>query len=182
MKECIKCFETKSFNDFNKDKNKKDGYDSKCKCCRKLYRSKNKHKIDEYNKNWRSKNKEYICKYNKSRREETNEWFRNKRQTDELFKLKRIISNRIYKAINNRFKEKSNSLNYLGCDIIFYRDYISKLFVDGMSWDNHGEWHIDHIIPLASAETNEELISLFNYKNTQPLWAEDNIKKRDKVL
>ena len=50
-----------------------------------------------------------------------------------------------------------------------------------MNWSNQGKWHIDHIIPLDSAKTQEEIIKLFNYKNLQPLWAKDNIKKSNKM-
>jgi hypothetical protein len=50
-------------------------------------------------------------------------------------------------------------------------------FVDGMNWDNIGEWHIDHIIPLSSAETEQETIKLCHYTNLQPLWAFDNLSK-----
>jgi hypothetical protein len=51
-----------------------------------------------------------------------------------------------------------------------------------MTWDNYGEWHIDHIIPLSSAKTESELIDLFNYKNTQPLWAKDNLSKGNRLI
>ena len=46
-----------------------------------------------------------------------------------------------------------------------------------MSWNNHGEWHIDHIKPLGLAKTENELKKLFHYKNVQPLWANENRKK-----
>jgi hypothetical protein len=51
-----------------------------------------------------------------------------------------------------------------------------------MSWDNYGEWHIDHIIPLASADTEEEVLKLYHYTNLQPLWAIDNIRKGSKII
>ena len=51
-----------------------------------------------------------------------------------------------------------------------------------MNWDNHGEWHIDHKIPLSSAKTEKELIGLCHYTNLQPLWALDNLKKGNKIL
>ena len=49
-----------------------------------------------------------------------------------------------------------------------------------MNWKNHGEWHIDHIKPLSSAKSEEEMNKLFHYSNLQPLWASENLKKRDK--
>lgn len=70
----------------------------------------------------------------------------------------------------------------LGADYKTVKKYIEGLFKDGMTWENHGEWHIDHIVPLASAKTEEEIKKLFHYTNLQPLWAEENLKKHDKML
>jgi hypothetical protein len=50
-----------------------------------------------------------------------------------------------------------------------------------MSWSNHGKWHIDHIIPLSSAKSKEELVKLCHYTNLQPLWALDNLGKANKI-
>jgi hypothetical protein len=55
-------------------------------------------------------------------------------------------------------------------------------FTEGMSWDNQGKWHIDHIIPLSSANSEEEIYKLFHYTNLQPLWAKDNLSKHNKIL
>jgi len=54
-------------------------------------------------------------------------------------------------------------------------------FKEGMNWDNQGKWHIDHIIPLSSGNTEEEIIKLCHYTNLQPLWAIDNMKKGSKT-
>ena len=51
-----------------------------------------------------------------------------------------------------------------------------------MSWENYGEWHVDHKIPLASAKTKEEVEKLFHHSNLQPLWAKDNLEKGAKIL
>ena len=55
-------------------------------------------------------------------------------------------------------------------------------FVDGMSWDNYGEWEIDHIRPCASFDLTDvgEQLKCFHYTNLQPLWMIDNIIKKDK--
>jgi hypothetical protein len=47
-----------------------------------------------------------------------------------------------------------------------------------MSWENHGEWHVDHIVPLASAKTEAEVAALFALTNLRPLWASENQRKR----
>jgi hypothetical protein len=61
--------------------------------------------------------------------------------------------------------------------------HIEGKFKDGMNWDNHTRdgWHIDHIIPLSSAKSVEELESLCHYTNLQPLWAKENIIKSNKL-
>jgi hypothetical protein len=65
----------------------------------------------------------------------------------------------------------------LGCTYAEAFEHLSKQFTKGMTWDNYGEWHIDHYIPLSSAKNESELKKLAKYTNLQPLWAEDNLSK-----
>jgi hypothetical protein len=69
----------------------------------------------------------------------------------------------------------------LGSDFNTVKTHIENKFTEGMNWKNQGKWHIDHIIPLSSAKTKDELISLCHYLNLQPLWALDNILKSNKI-
>jgi hypothetical protein len=46
-----------------------------------------------------------------------------------------------------------------------------------MSWDNYGEWHLDHKTPVSWATTEEEIYELNKYTNFQPLWQFDNLSK-----
>ena len=70
----------------------------------------------------------------------------------------------------------------LGADYKTVMRHIESQFIFGMSWEKVGkEIHIDHKIPLAKAKTEKQLIKLCNYKNLQPLWAEDNRMKHDKI-
>ena len=57
--------------------------------------------------------------------------------------------------------------------------HLESLFQQGMSWDNYGEWHIDHIRPCASFDLTdfEQQKQCFHYSNLQPLWAADNFAK-----
>jgi hypothetical protein len=64
----------------------------------------------------------------------------------------------------------------------FLKKHLEIQFIEGMSWENQGKWHIDHKIPLSSAKTEEEVYKLCHYTNLQPLWAEDNLKKGSKIL
>ena len=65
----------------------------------------------------------------------------------------------------------------LGCSYSELAAHLEQQFRSGMTWDNRGEWHIDHIVPLASAQTEEEVLSLCHYTNLQPLWAAENLSK-----
>jgi hypothetical protein len=80
-------------------------------------------------------------------------------------------------------KKEYSSEIYLGCSIPFLKNHLESKFLSGMSWDNHGEWHIDHIVPCAYFDLTkkESQLICFNYANLQPLWAGDNIAKRDKL-
>ena len=79
-------------------------------------------------------------------------------------------------------KRGKKTIDIVGCTIEEARTHIENQFVSGMSWDNYGEWHIDHIIPLSSGKNEEEYIKLNHYTNLQPLWKVDNLKKGAKLL
>lgn len=69
----------------------------------------------------------------------------------------------------------------VGCSFKELMVHIEKQFTEGMTWGNHGKWHVDHIIPLSSAHTEKEIYKLCHYTNLQPLWAFDNLSKNDKM-
>lgn len=73
----------------------------------------------------------------------------------------------------------SKSLQLLGCTWHELVSHLESRFTGGMSWDNIGAWHIDHIRPCASFDLTDpaQQIQCFHYTNLQPLWAEDNIRK-----
>lgn len=58
------------------------------------------------------------------------------------------------------------------------RLHIERQFTKGMTWENRGEWQLDHIIPISTAQTKEDVIALNQLSNLRPLWAADNLKKR----
>lgn len=78
-------------------------------------------------------------------------------------------------------KEKTKcTIDYLGCSIEEFKEHIGAQFEDEMTWENHGEWHIDHIIPLKYQNpTIEEVIDRLHWTNTQPLWAAENCSKKN---
>jgi len=139
----------------------------------KKYRIENKEKIDKLKKDWSNKNKEKVKKINYKSQEK-------KRKTDGFYRMKKNLRSRIRKFLINETNSKRTK-EIVGLDKMDLKLYIQNKFLDGMSWENYGRWHLDHIKPLSSAKNNEEVIKLNHYTNLQPLWAEDNIKKGNKL-
>jgi len=78
--------------------------------------------------------------------------------------------------------KNSKTYDILGCTPQELKEHLEKQFVEGMTWENRGEWHIDHIIPLSSAKNEDEVYRLCHFTNLQPLWALDNLKKSNKLI
>ena len=204
-KVCTKCYIEKEVICFHKWKYGPDGYKRECKECRKLeskaYYNKNnekiKFKVDEYRKTNPDKvrevkvriykrDKERILLVNKLYRE-INKEKRNKHNylrklNDPIFKLKHLMNSRIRVFLkSNNITKKNKTFQIVGCTPLELKSYIEKMFKNGMTWENHGKWHIDHIIPLSSGKTEDEIIKLCHHTNLQPLWAIDNMKKGSKT-
>jgi hypothetical protein len=135
-----------------------------------------------YNKDYREKNKEKFKKYSQSNIEQKrvnrrNSYHKNKNKPH--FKLRRILSKRLYYCLKNINKKKPPTMELLGCSIEELKVYIEKQFKNGMTWENYGQWHIDHIKPCASFDlTNDAQVKIcFHYTNLQPLWASENCSK-----
>jgi len=170
----------------------------------KKYRLNNKDKINAYHREWsrgeeaqkkikkyRIDNREcqlaYWVEYRKQPKnkkkfnEYFNKWATNRRKTDPHFKLKQNLSHRVYKALNGITKSK-RTMELVGCTIEKLWKHLEKKFTKGMTRENHGKWHIDHIKPCALFDLTdtEQQTVCFHYTNLQPLWAIDNIKKGKK--
>jgi len=167
----------RAYHQANKDKinaQQKAWYEAnkdKRKAQQKAYNEANKDKKRSYDKAYREANKDKINAYQKQRK-----------KTDPLFKLKKNLRCRTYQAFKNRgYSKNTKTQQMLGVDWEVAKKHIERQFKKGMNWNNYGEWHIDHIIPLASANTEERLKRLCHYTNLQPLWAEHNLIKKDKI-
>lgn len=105
-----------------------------------------------------------------------------KLKTNPLFKLTITIRSRMRQFLKQRgYTKKNKTFDIVGCSPQFLKEHLEKQFIDGMTWENRSEWHIDHIIPLSSAKTEDEIYKLCHYTNLQPLWAIDNMKKGSKT-
>ena len=151
----------------------------------KAYHKANKEKLAEKQKAYRKANKEKIKEQNKR-------YERRKRKEDPIFRLRFNCKSSCRRAFQSIGQKKNNaSLKLLGLKTWQQlAEHLSKQFYDHpetgeeMTFDNHGYygWHIDHIIPLSTAETEEDIIKLCHYTNLQPMWAEENIAKSNKTL
>ena len=92
------------------------------------------------------------------------------------------VRKRLHRFLKTKNMTKKNTtFEIVGCTPQQLKEHLEKQFVDGMNWENRSEWHIDHIIPLSSAKTEEEVYKLCHYTNLQPLWAEENLRKGNKI-
>lgn len=168
---------------------------------------KNREKRKEQMKIWNAKNEEKVSEYHKKRHKEN--YIKRKRKivTKEVMKerdekkkeyarayYKRYYKKNISQKIAQRFRErlwrllKGKKVKFkieelIGCTKEYLVSYLKNKFEKGMTLENHGEWHIDHIKPCISFDlrNDDELKKCFHYTNLQPLWAKDNLAKGIKV-
>jgi len=144
----------------------------------KRYRADNREKIKKYRADNREKSKKYSKKYRSGLK-----WLLRRRErykNDQNFRLKSLLRSRFRDAlISKNIKKKSHVLELTSCSMDFLKKYLSKQFENGMTWENHGEWHIDHRKPCASFDlrNEEEQRKCFHYTNLQPLWGKENKEK-----
>lgn len=168
MKICVKCNVEKEFIEFGKAKENKDGLKGTCKICLTLYQKK-------YHKNYSINNIERKRKNNKI-------YNKKRRSIDPLFKLTGNIRTLIGNSIrDNNYTKKTKSYKILRCSFKYFKIYLERQFTINMNWDNQGQWHLDHIIPISLAKTEEDILRLNHYTNFQPLWASENIRKGNKI-
>jgi hypothetical protein len=151
------------------------------------YYAENSDKIKQRTRIWAKENSERISSkkkiYRNKNKESINRYFYLRRENDFLFRISQDMRSLIGLSIRKKkFSKTSKTENILGCSFEEFFTHIESQFIDGMSWENRSLWHIDHIIPLATAKTEEEILRLNHYTNLRPLWALDNLKKGSKIL
>ena len=199
---CKKCDLERPVEKFRKYKK---GFSPTCKICYSLkWRINNKDYTKNYDKNYYKNNKEKKDlaakksafknkeKYKKVQQlyyennkgsiiKRKNKRARERMKTDFIFLLKTKIRWNIKSAIRKTsYSKKSKTQDILGISFDEFKIYIEEQFLEGMNWENHGEWHLDHKIPISWAITEEEVYKLNYYTNFQPLWAFDNLSKSNK--
>jgi len=166
----------------------------------KEYRINNKQIVSEYDKNNYKRNREvklkrskeysilhknqkkiYDTKYRQENKDLIAEYTRNKLFNNVGLKLLKNCRSRVGKAIKHNCKS-SHTRDLIGCTVEELKAHLKNQFTEGMTFENYGEWHLDHIKPcsLFNFENEADQRECFNYKNLQPLWAIDNISKSNK--
>ena len=157
-KECCKCKDWKPLTEYNYCNTHWDKLRVECKECLSKWRKDNRITLTK---------KQLVYE-------------KNRKLTDAEFKLVCSLRSRLGCAIKRKNSNKNNkTIELLGCSISFLKGYLEGKFKEGMTWENHGEWHIDHIKPCASFNLldDEQQKKCFHYTNLQPLWAFENLSK-----
>lgn len=145
-------------------------YREKINTNRKIYRENNLEKERARERNYKKENNDKVQAYK-----------RNRYNTNTNYRIGQTLRSRLQKIIKNKSK---STAELLGCDMDFFLSYLEEKFIDDMSWENYGQWHIDHIRPCASFNLNdpEQQKECCHYTNLQPLWAKDNLSKGDRII
>lgn len=208
LKQCPRCDEPKPLSEFNKSLERVDGLQVYCKEHEKEQKKENRNKPEnkekeiKYGKIYRDENKEKIAKKNKKYRnrpenkikakeynnklenkERRNKYQKARRKSDNAFRLMLNLRTRVNKVLSGNNKSLTTML-LIGCDIDYLMYHLQSQFTKGMTWDNYGKggWQVDHIKPCSKFDlTDSKQQELcFNFKNLQPLWAIDNMRKGNK--
>jgi predicted transcriptional regulator len=144
---------------------------------------------------WYEQNKEHRKQYLKEYREKNvdnirktkRDYERNRKSIDPLYKLISNFRTAIYQVLKENNVEKNKHyfdiLKYTPEDLI---QHLEKQFTSDMTWENYGEWHVDHKKPITSFNFQEmgddEFMKCWSLDNLQPLWGEENIRKSNKIF
>ncbi|AKA60258.1 hypothetical protein P8625_07 [Verrucomicrobia phage P8625] len=174
----------------------------------KEWRRKNKDHVAKLNKDWYAnrsdenkkkcaqRKKDYALRnpdvgrksgreYNKRNRKKLIKYQAERRKTDIDYRVLCNLRSRLGHAIRAAKADKSaKTKELLGCSVSQFRKHLESTFKKGMSWENYGKWHVDHIVPCSSFDLSKESEqrACFHFRNTQALWSEENHKKHAKVL
>lgn len=192
-KACRDCCLEKPLDHFSNDKSKKDGKVSYCKPCaasrKSLYYSRNKVRLREYSRNYHHENcTSYESRLKKSeyhkarvidlakRRKYHSDRYRNDPAYAMGVRMRSMLQRLLKKSVG---RKSGSSISNLGYSVEKLMERIEYQFKPGMSWDNMGEWEIDHKIPLMRMIRRGEVrpCVVNSLANLQPLWRHENRSK-----
>lgn len=205
IKKCGRCQNKKDIIDFPKNRSRSDGYHCYCKQCNNdltiLWTNNNPGKVKQRQQRHYAKHKEHYKLYREKhkvrRRLLISEWAKNNPTNLKNRKLKFYSQSRNKLSKNFSWlvwysiKENKNNIswkNLVPYTLEALKNHLEKLFKSGMSWANYGKdgWHIDHIIPISLWKFNSyedrEFKQCWALANLQPLWAQENCIKNNRIL
>jgi hypothetical protein len=172
-KRCSQCTEWKPLTQYTKETRRPDGLCYRCIICWKNYRNNHRDVDSEYRRN----NREKVNTWRRT------ELARKRENPDEKFIQKRIKENiaRRMRFILRGTQKSQKTCELLGCSPEEFKSHLESTFTEGMTWDNYGEWHIDHIIPCAAFDQTDdtERMACWNRRNLRALWGQENMEKSD---
>jgi hypothetical protein len=186
VKKCSRCGEILPIEQFSTKANR-------CRDCVRIYSAewckKNPDKSKEKSAKFRQNHPGYDSGWRKNNLEKDrlrrNKYQRERILNDLNFKMRKGIRSAVCNALRGNIKY-IHAIDLLGCSLEDLRRHIERQFQPGMTWENWGRygWHIDHIIPVSYFDMAdpEQQKQAWHYTNLQPLWAEDNLKKNNKIL
>jgi hypothetical protein len=202
MKKCTQCKEEKSLDQFRHRSDKKHLLKSICRGCdsakSKKYRNAHPEVIRAHCKKNHERRKKNLYEWRKKNRERAREISRrwallnpekvkitekrkiDRYKTDPIYRVSMNMSHQMYNLLKRK-KGGRSWKSLVGYTLEDLRQHIEQQFVDGMSWDNYGEWQVDHIVPKVAF--NFEKTEDFDFKrcwalsNLRPMWASDNAAK-----
>jgi hypothetical protein len=165
------------------------------KIARKRWVNKNKEKVVSYRKEWLDKNSEHRKNYMKEYRErnvnkireQKRKYEKDRKDNDPFYKLCCYTRTAVYTCLKERSVDKySNTFDILPYTLEELISHLENNFTEGMSWENYGEWHVDHIKPMASFTfdtiDDDSFNECWSLSNLQPLWAKDNLSKGSNII
>jgi hypothetical protein len=211
LKICTKCGKAKDLLHFGINLSRKSGVQETCKECKafseKVHRANNPGKSSEKSKKYYilnrdsivAKTKQYVIdnsdsikqkrkEYFQLNKERYNQYGKDRAKIDPVYRMKVQMRKLLIKALNGQSKSKTTE-QIIGCTYTELKDHIESQFEAWMTWDNKGlyngdfnyGWDIDHIVPLATAKSPEDILYLNHYTNLRPLCSHVNRNiKRDK--
>ena len=191
-KQCNVCKETKDISDFHKKTASTDGYNGLCKVCAiaraKVQAKKHEARVkayrDVYEKTKRKQSRAaYVAANTETIRAKARNYLAKRLATDASYRTRVRLRARFQKAKKKIVGESKRTMQYVGCSVPQVREWLSSQFDQGMSWNNFGEWQIDHVLPVSLFDLAQKDACrvCFHWTNLQPLWKKDNLKKSNKL-
>jgi hypothetical protein len=189
---CTKCNTSKPPEGFFKDPRAKDGHRSECKVCSQKdslrWGRKHPDKVAAFFKKWNSKNPGRGAARAKKWREDhpgaRSAYMKNRYQTNPVHRIVTIMRSAQKRALKGVVRT-GRTIELMGCSVEQIRELTEVLWWPGMNWTNQSRygWHWDHITPLDSFDLSnpEQQKIAFHHSNLQPLWADDNHKKNNRL-